>query len=56
MIKKVVFDLKFCLKKPIDFSKKDIKNAKYTYDFDGQLINTKSVKTERLPPTAYAIK
>ncbi|KAL4493127.1 hypothetical protein ABPG72_003212 [Tetrahymena utriculariae] len=35
--------------------KKEMKNSKYTYDFDGKVINTKVVKTEKLPPSNYQI-
>jgi hypothetical protein len=33
-----------------------MKNAKYTFDFDGKRINMKGVNTEKLPPAHFPVK
>ena len=36
--------------------KNEIKGQKFTYDFDGKIINTKNIITEKLPPTNYLVQ
>lgn len=35
--------------------KKDVKGTKFTYDFDGKILNTKTIASEKLPPTNYLV-
>jgi len=33
-----------------------MKNNKFTYDFDGKLLNTKGIKVDKLPPSNYSVR
>ncbi|EAR85373.2 hypothetical protein TTHERM_00471500 (macronuclear) [Tetrahymena thermophila SB210] len=44
------------IKKQQQTMKKEIKGYKFTYDFDGKILNTKGIKTEKLPPANYVVQ